>query len=69
LRLGEIIPEIITKASMHTPTLIPGAGKINLSSKLETEVDGMFVAGESFGVSGLMAAAVTGIMAADEIVK
>jgi hypothetical protein len=69
LRLGEIIPEIITKASMHTPTLIPGAGKINLSSKLETEVDGMFVAGESFGVSGLMAAAVTGIMAADGIVK
>jgi len=69
LELSAAIPEITTKAQYHVPTIMPMAPKINLGNNLESEIDGMFVAGESAGIHGILAAATTGILAASEIVK
>lgn len=67
--LDTIIPEVISKAYFHVPTITPMAPKINIGSNLETEVSGMFVVGESAGIHGILAAGVTGIIAADSIIK
>lgn len=67
--LDAIIPEVISKAYFHVPTITPMAPKINIGSNLETEVSGMFVVGESAGIHGILAAGVTGIIAADSIIK
>lgn len=70
--LGELstaIPEIATKAYYHVPTITPMAPKINIGSNLETEINGMFVVGESAGVHGILAAATMGIIACDNVCK
>jgi len=67
--LTQAIPEIATKAYYHVPTISPMAPKINLGSNLESEIDGMFVVGESAGLHGILAAACTGIIASDNICK
>lgn len=64
-----IIPEIATKAYFHVPTILPSAPRINIGDNLETEVDGMFVAGESAGVHGILSAGIMGIIAVDAICK
>lgn len=66
--LSNIIPDI-SKAYFHVPTITPLAPKINIGSNLESEVDGMFVIGESAGVSGILAAAIMGIIVADSVSK
>ena len=48
---------------------MPMAPSINIGDNLETEIDGMFVVGESAGVHGILAAATMGILAADNICK
>jgi len=45
------------------------AGQIRLDSSLETEVQGLFVAGETSGFRGIASAAITGIIAIDNICK
>jgi hypothetical protein len=67
--LSQLIPEVATKAYFHIPTILPLAPKINIGDNLETEVDGMFVAGESAGIHGILAAGITGIICADAICK
>ena len=67
--LSLVIPEIINKAYFHVPTITPMAPKINIGDNLETEVDGMFVAGESAGIHGILAAGVMGIAVADAVCK
>jgi uncharacterized FAD-dependent dehydrogenase len=66
---SEIIPDIATKAYFHIPTIIPLPPRINIGNNLETEVDGMFVAGENAGIVGLYAAAAMGTIAADSACK
>jgi len=66
---SEVIPDLSTKAYFHIPTIIPQVPKINIGTNLETELDGLFVAGESAGVSGILFAAMTGIVAADMVCK
>lgn len=68
-QLSQIIPEIATKAYFHVPTILPLAPQINIGNNLETEVDGMFVAGESAGIPGILAAGIMGIAAADAVCK
>lgn len=63
--LSTVIPDIISKGYFHVPTIMPLAPKVNIGSNLETEVDGLFLAGESLGTSGILFAACTGIAAAD----
>lgn len=67
--LATAIPEITTKAYFHVPTIVPSAPKINIGDNLETEIDGMFVAGESAGIHGILAAAVMGTICANEACK
>lgn len=67
--LSTIIPEITSKAYFHVPTIIPSAPPINIGDNLETEVDGMFVVGESAGIHGILAAGIMGIIAADAVCK
>ena len=67
--LSTIMPELLSKAYFHVPTITPMAPKINIGSNLETEIEGMFVAGESAGVHGILSAATMGIIAADQVCK
>ncbi len=67
--LSAIVPEIATKAYFHVPTILPLVPQINIGDNLETEVDGMFVAGESAGIPGILAAGLMGIAAADAVCK
>lgn len=67
--LGAIMPEIITKSYFHVPTIIPMAPKINIGNNLVSEVEGMFVVGESAGISGILAAACMGIIVSNEVCK
>lgn len=64
-----VVPEIATKAYFHVPTITPMAPRINIGDNLETEVDGMFVAGESGGISGILSAGIMGIACADAVCK
>jgi uncharacterized FAD-dependent dehydrogenase len=67
--LAVAVPEILTKAYYHVPTITPMAPKINIGSNLETEIDGMFVVGESAGIHGILSAATMGIIATDNVCK
>jgi uncharacterized FAD-dependent dehydrogenase len=67
--LSGVIPEIMAKAYFHVPTINPLAPKINIGSNLETELDGMFVVGESAGIHGILSAGITGLIAADAVCK
>lgn len=64
-----VLPEVTTKAYFHVPTIIPMAPKINIGSNLSTEIDGMFVVGESAGITGILSAATMGVIAVDNICK
>lgn len=66
--LSNIIPDI-SKAYFHVPTILPLPPKINISTNLESEIDGMFIVGESAGVSGILSAATMGLHVVNEIVK
>jgi uncharacterized FAD-dependent dehydrogenase len=68
-QLAEVLPEVATKAYYHVPTILPFAPRINIGANLETEIEGMFVAGESAGVHGILAAGVMGAIAADAACK
>ena len=67
--LNAVIPEISTKAYFHVPTIMPLAPKINLGTNLCSEIDDMFVVGESAGLHGILNAACTGIISADMACK
>lgn len=62
-----MFPQIVDRGYFHYPNIIPMFVDINLGSNLETEVDGLYVAGESAGVMGLSNAAITGALAIDGV--
>ena len=66
---SEIIPDLPNKAYFHIPTIVPRVPKININTNLETDVSGLFVAGECTGISGILFAAITGTVAADMACK
>jgi len=67
--MSTIIPDLITKAYFHVPTIMPMAPKINIGTNMESEVPGMFVVGETAGINGLLAAAVMGAAVGDTVCK
>lgn len=67
--LDSLIPNLINKGSFHVPNIMPVASSIRLGTNLETEMDGLFVAGESAGITGILAAATMGTIAADSSCK
>lgn len=68
-QFSEVLPEILNKSYFHVPTIIPMASKINIGNNLETEIDGMFVVGESSGIHGILSAGIMGIIAGEEVCK
>lgn len=68
-QFSSVVPEIINKGYFHVPTIIPTVPNINIGTNLESEVDGMFIVGESAGVHGILAAGLMGIAAADSVCK
>lgn len=64
-----IIPDLINKGNFHVPHLNPIPVKVELESDLQTQLSGLYLAGESAGVFGIMAAALSGIIAADSVNK
>lgn len=67
--LGNVIPDILTKAYFHVPTILPLPPRINIGSNLETEIDNLYVAGENAGVVGLLVAGITGLQVAKEVLQ
>ncbi len=67
--LTEIIPSIPTRAYYHSPDILPMASQIRLGTNLESEVENLFIAGESAGLQGIAAAAITGTIAMDSACK
>lgn len=66
--LEKIMPNLITRGYFHTPNILPLPAPINIAPNLETEVEGLFVAGETTGISGILSACLMGTVAADSIV-
>jgi len=67
--MSNIIPELITKAYYYIPTIHPFTPTINIGKNLETEIEGMYTAGETAGINGLLSAAIMGVAAGDAICK
>lgn len=67
--LSEMVPAILNRGFFHYPDIIPLMSKIHLGNNLESEVDGLYIAGENAGVSGIAAAAIMGGIAAESIIK
>ena len=67
--LDAIIPNLISRGYFYVPNILPIASEIRLGANLESEIDGLFVAGESASVRGILGAAVTGAVCADSACK
>ncbi len=67
--LENVMPGLLEKGSFYVPTIMPMTPKINIGSNFSTEVNNMYVAGESAGVKGLYGAALSGMLVADSICK
>jgi uncharacterized FAD-dependent dehydrogenase len=65
----QLIPNLCEKGYFHVPHIDPMAAQIRIGKNLESEIDGMFVTGESAGVRGIAAAATMGAIAADSACK
>lgn len=64
-----IFPNIISRGYFHVPDIDTNISNINIANNLETEVDGLFVAGECAGIKGIAAAGITGAAAAEGVAK
>jgi len=67
--VSQFIPDIAAKGYFHIPTILPLIPKIKVGDNLVTDVDGMYCAGEAAGIPGILAAATTGLVAADSACK
>lgn len=67
--LAKVIPNIIQRGYFHVPDIIATPPEILIGNNLETEVENLFVAGESAGIRGIRAAAIMGGIAADSVNK
>jgi thioredoxin reductase len=67
--LTVMIPNLVNRGLFHYPDILPLMSKVKLRSNLESEVDGLFIAGENAGISGIAAAAIMGGIAAESAVK
>ena len=66
--LENLIPHIVTRGYFHSPNINTNVFKVKLENS-QTEIPGLFVSGESAGVSGIIQCAKSGCDAIDEIVK
>lgn len=67
--ISSFMPEIAHKGYFHFPTLLPMASKIKIKPNLSSEMDGLYVAGESARIPGMLGAITSGIIAGESICK
>ena len=68
--IEKIIPAIISRGYFHYPDIITMTSKIKLKPTFESEIlDGFFVVGESASVYGICGAAVSAVIAVENIIK
>lgn len=67
--LEVLFPVIISRGYFHAPTIQAQTAPIELGSDLETDVKGLYIAGESAGFIGIGAAAISGTIAIDSALK
>lgn len=65
--MEKFIPSIVAKGYMYIPHISPLAAEIKLNNNLESEVKGMYVAGESARIPGILGAAVSGALVANNV--
>jgi hypothetical protein len=67
--VGNLLPDFVNRGAYHIPEILPLPGKINLDSNHMSEITDLYIAGESAGYRGIMGAALSGILAAEGVVK
>jgi uncharacterized FAD-dependent dehydrogenase len=65
--LDKVFTSFIEKASFNIPDIRTDIPNIKINKDFSTDVNGMFIAGESAGIQGIYAAAISGCIAADGI--
>lgn len=64
----QIMPNLVTKGVFRAPEIVPMCAQLELDG-FKTDIDGLYVAGESAGIKGLYGAALSGTLAMDNICK
>jgi uncharacterized FAD-dependent dehydrogenase len=67
--LEALFPNLILKGSFHAPSCLTKTSKINLSKDFQSKIPGLYVAGESANIFGIVASAISGVVAVDSIFK
>lgn len=65
----KLFPNLILRGSYYVPNISPMAASIRLGTNLESELDDLYVAGESAGIKGILGAAISGAICADSACK
>jgi uncharacterized FAD-dependent dehydrogenase len=63
--VDQLIPNLLGRGYFHVPDILTTTGRIRLASNLESEINGLYVAGESAGLTGIAAAGIMGGIAAE----
>jgi len=66
--INKIMPEFIDKAYMNFPDIYTYKQNIKIGKDFSTDFDGLYAAGESAGITGIYAAALSGNIAATNII-
>lgn len=66
--INEIIPGFLKKGYFYVPEIKTTIPNIKINKKLATEIEGFYVVGESAGVDGILGAAISGCIAADNLI-
>ena len=66
--LDEIIPGLIEKGSFHVPDIEINSPTVEISTNFQTDLKGLFVAGENCGLKGIGAAAFSGVLASENFI-
>lgn len=67
--LDQVIPNLISRGYYHVPNILPMPAQIELNSDLSSEVEGLYIGGEGANIPGILGAAVSGTIIADNIAK
>lgn len=62
--INKVIPNFLSKGYINVPDISLVTPKIKIKKDLSTNIEGLFVAGESAGIYGIISAALTGYIAA-----
>ena len=69
LDVNKIIPNFTERAFMYVPDIITNRINININKNLSTDIEGLFVAGESGGFGGIVDSAMSGLISASNIIR